>query len=159
MEPITDEFRAFCMDQVHRLSQFRQFQFMNATAHRDYRKWLERKCGSRKRVERLMDSAIELEAMPTIADLNRLAEELFDGSKEPQLSLEERQARAEYLRDWYAQEAREAEQRRAELRAKKTVKPSARPVVQKLPPLFKPITYADVRAALATRKATSKGKS
>lgn len=113
LTPQQDKFRSFCVDQVQRLSQFKQFEFMSSAAQRDYRKWLERKCAACERVELLMNAAVELENMPTIANLNGIFADLFGTPfAEPEISIEERKARALYLRDWYAQEAEEAERRR-----------------------------------------------
>lgn len=68
----TEEFKSFCADQVQRLSQFRQFGFLDTAARRDYRKWLEAKCATREEVQRIVDQAVLLEDFPQLADLNRL---------------------------------------------------------------------------------------
>ncbi len=157
-EKLTNEekdFRVFCVAQVQRLGFFRQFEFMAGPAQNEYRKWLERKCGTRERVERIMDAAVEMEQMPTIADLNRLKLELFgDRPSEPAVTLDERKARAEYLSAWYAQEAREAEERRITKAA--TIDQAAalagvrRPLAKLPVPVITPITQTDIDAAIAT---------
>jgi hypothetical protein len=119
------ELRAFCVDQVQRLSQFKEFQFMSTSAQKDYRKFLERKLRTRERIAAVMDAAVELPNMPSIAALNQIYIEMFVPYREPELSDEERQARAEYLRDWYAQEAREAAARRERAKTTAVRKPGA----------------------------------
>lgn len=119
---MNEEFRKFCVDQLQRFDQFEAFRFMSSATHKDYRRWLERKCQTYSRVQHVMDAAVEAEKMPTMAELNQIFVNLFGiPSYEPALTLEERQARAEYLRDWYAQEAREAAERREKAQQRKAV--------------------------------------
>ena len=70
-----------------------------------------RKCQTPERTEQILDAAIELEELPTIAVLNQLYSKLF--STAPGRDRTHRLGAGrekEFLRTWYAQEQLEAEQ-------------------------------------------------
>ena len=107
------EFRAFCVEQIERLGVFERFQFMADVARKEYRKFFENRTRDREKVEAVMDEALGFENFPSLVDLSGLWNRKFPNQTiEPQISDEERQARYEYLRDWYAKEAEEARLRR-----------------------------------------------
>jgi hypothetical protein len=141
--PEKKDFATFCSDQVKRLSQFKAFGFMEPAALKDYRRWLERKCGTKDRAVAVMDIAIECDEMPTLSHLNVIFSDLYvEPFREPEISLEERKARALHLRDWYAKEAIEAERRRSEQRLKS---------MHVLPEIKTPVTVADFKAVISSK--------
>jgi hypothetical protein len=109
-------FPDFCLDQADRLGVFRDWGFMGATARAEYSSFLIRRCGTAERVTRLMDAAILLEEMPTLAGLNHLWNELFGVPPPPwsvEMSGEEREEQKQFMRDWRAHELAGIEERRA----------------------------------------------
>lgn len=127
-------FRKFCAGQVDRLGFFEPFRFLNSAALKEYRKFFEAKTRDTAKVEAVIDEAVKFEHMPTIADLRTIWTGLFPVYDGPVLTDEERQARAEHLRDWYAEEARQAQARRDVFLARSTAIP------------VKPVTEADIES-------------
>ena len=105
----------FSIAQSERLGVFREWGFMRDTARSEYAAFLTSRCATEERVRQLMDAAILLEQMPTIADLNRIWNELY-GVPPPawsvEMSGEEREQQKQFMRDWHAQELAGIEQRR-----------------------------------------------
>jgi hypothetical protein len=69
-------FRAFCVQQVQRLSVFPRFDFLGETGQREIRNWLERRGPDsptlRQQLTQLIDTATGLSELPTLADLTRI---------------------------------------------------------------------------------------
>lgn len=70
--------RGFCVAQVKRLAVFKRFDFLEASGRKEIRNWLELKAKRgdtyefRKAVNVLMDAAVMLEELPTLAELSRI---------------------------------------------------------------------------------------
>ncbi len=73
------DLRSFCVDQIQRLSVFPRFDFIGTEGQRVLRDWLERRGDdtpeTRAGIARLIDTAIELDQLPTPADLSRIWQE------------------------------------------------------------------------------------
>ena len=108
-----EQFRSFCVEQIERLGVFEKYQFMNSAGRKEFRKFFEARTRDHAKVEAVLDEAIKLESIPTLFELSAIWTGLYPApGTEPALTDEERQARAQYLRDWYTQEAEEAKRRR-----------------------------------------------
>jgi hypothetical protein len=137
--------------QLARLGVFRDFRFLEPLALAEYRKWLQRKCSTPEQAERIIDAAIELPDLPSIADLNELYRRLFTPPP-VEISEHEQAAKREYLQRWYALELQEAERRRqrlSEAPAKRTDQPAPGQVPAAI---LKPITAEDIEKALGDRR-------
>jgi len=121
-EKLTEQdlaFRALCVDQIQRLGVFAEFQYMNAAGRKELRKFFEARTRDIAKVESAMDELIGWDKIPTLFDIAGVWNRLNPAKHlEPVVSDEERQARAEHLRDWYAAEAEQAKARRAEYLAR-----------------------------------------
>ncbi|MBV9448537.1 MAG: hypothetical protein JO345_21845 [Streptosporangiaceae bacterium] len=164
MDPKT--LREACNEQALRLLAFRDLKPSNTVAIKEYRDWLERHCRDERAAAEVIDEALNLDKRPTIADLSRIWNQLHPQQSEPEITPEEREARREWLKRWYAEEQREGEVRRAATKAwlEKLAARKARPV---RPPLAKPapaetlrpITQEDIdRAAGEYEKAKQEKK-
>ncbi|MCU1328406.1 MAG: hypothetical protein JWN34_3776 [Bryobacterales bacterium] len=78
--PKETTFRQFCADQVQRFSIFRRFDFLETTGQKELRNWLERRGQDsptiRQQIAQTIDAATGLSELPTLADLNRIWNEL-----------------------------------------------------------------------------------
>jgi hypothetical protein len=72
MAETKETLREFCAAQVQRLSLFRRFDFLEVTGRKEIRNWLESKGERRPAITALMDAAVLLEELPTLAELTRI---------------------------------------------------------------------------------------
>lgn len=114
-----EEFRIFTTEQVKRLGVFDAFRFMETPARREYRKFFEAKTRDQSRVTAVMDEAVALDSMPTIADMARLWGYLFPVKvSEPEITEDEQSRRRAFMAEWRRQELEGAEQRRMDFIAR-----------------------------------------
>ncbi len=107
------EFKKLCLEQINRLGVFEKFQFMPPAAVKEYRKFFENRTRDGLKVAMVIDRAIEFESMPTISDLLRVWGDLFPYIDQDQVETEdEKYHRRNWMKDWYEQEARDAENNR-----------------------------------------------
>ena len=122
-----EEFRAVCLEQIKRLGVFDAFRFMDATARKEFRRFFEAKTRDVAKIERVIDEAVTLDSMPTIAELHAIWNGLFP-QVAPEVAAEERQVTAQWMRDWYEQERKDAATRRATFAAQGNFRRQQQPI-------------------------------
>lgn len=131
-----EEFKTAATEEIKRLGVFDGWRFMETPARREYRKFFDARTRDIAKVIAVIDEAVQMETMPTVAALSQVWQRLFVPiSTEPEISEEEKQKRTEFISGWHAREMEEAAQRRAEFLARRDQKP-------------RPITDADIDAIM-----------
>jgi hypothetical protein len=122
---VTDEqFKIESTEQMKRLGVFDAFRFMEAPARKEYRRFFEQRTRDIAKITAVIDEAVALEQMPTVAVISQIWHRLFVSlSTESEVNDQERQERSEYMRAWYEQERREAVKRREEFIARRAAPP------------------------------------